>query len=331
MPTRIWYEKAGQGIHREKKTTRAYPLCPSPNQVSPPGSYRLSFESGFKSDCKTIPREPLAGNQDVADIPKDLRGRGVDGVMWFCLACFENLWDETGWPGGPEPPTRPPPPRRSNPVYSGFPNVNEFLQGETDLDENLFMPTLYRDLNLRLSAEDRFHRPATGYYELSDPELKCFYKWKAVHCHAQIMSSSFNRGFAEYTGIAKYYPEDEDGVGEVYMNTSQEEFVGQMSVGKKRIVEVDARDIKGKKLSEAMELLDKMVSHWLQVDGWVDDGPKPKKAKGGKKKKRGLLTDGDDRMGEAGDEPKVGDESGNESEAGEEPEVGDDDSERAEE
>lgn len=229
-------------------------------------------------------------------------------MMWFCLSCFENLWDEVGWPGGPEPPTRPPPPRRSNPVYSGFSNVNQFLPGETDLDEDLFMPTLYRDLNQRLSAEDRFHRPATGYYELSDPELKCFYKWKAVHCHAQIMYSSFHCGFAEYTGIAKYYPEDETGAGVAYLNASQEGFLGQMSVGKKRIVEVEARDIRGKKLSEVMKLLDTMVSHWLQEHGWVDEGPKPRKVKGGKKKKRGLLTDGDIRMREGSDEPEADDE-----------------------
>ena len=267
LPTSIWYEKAGREIQREKKTTCAYPLCPSPNQVSAPGSYRLSLEQTFKAERKTIPREHPAGDLDVADIPKDLRGRGVDGVIWFCLSCFESLWDEAGWPGGPEPPTRPPPPRRSNPVYSGFSNVYQSLPGETDLDPDLFMPTLYRDLNQGLSAEDRFHRPATGYYELSDPELKCFYKWKAVHCHAQIMYSSFHCGFAEYTGIAKCYPEDETGAGVAYLNASQEEFVGQMSVGKKRIVEVEARDIRGKKLSEVMNLLDTMVSHWLQEDG----------------------------------------------------------------
>ena len=124
----------------------------------------------------------------------------------------------------------------------------------------------------------------TGYYALSSPQLCALRKWKAVHTYAAIFENQSNRAVME--GHELHYAYAEDELGEIYNNDRERKTRGVMEIGGK-LIELSGGEVKGKKLSEVLQIVDERVVAEWQEQGWVDPGPRNGR---GRARKRVKLT-----------------------------------------
>ena len=237
----------------------------------------------FALDC--LPRIPRTSiSVDISDQESTTEfGRGEQDTTWFCLKCFENLWDGVHVVAFPDEGPDDEILAQEREERRDKLNSRFTMASPANLRPELQVPSLYKDLVKSLRAEDRDHRPNTGYYALSPVEEKAFAKWKAVHCHAFIRDNKKNRELVSYWSWPDPEPhrfyEDENGVGEAYMGEWEENLKAEMTVGSKRIIELDPAELKGRKLSHAMDLVAAELAKFLEEDGWEDPGPGVEKGK----------------------------------------------------
>ena len=261
--------------------TCGYPYCPEKNNISSPGSFRISVEPILSFELDYVPRLPLGcDSEGNSDTSKSLvLGKGDKDASWFCLKCFEDLWDGVHVVAFENERHDDEGLVEERLLRRKEKNSRFALPEPCDRRPDLKVPSLYTDLVKCLRAEDREHRPDTGYYALSPVEEKAFCKWKAVHCHAYIRDNSTNRARMSDWSWPEPEPvrfhEDENGVGEAYMGEYEENLLAAMTIGSKRIVELDPADLKGRKLSHAMDLVDAQLQKFHREDGWEDPGPVP--------------------------------------------------------
>lgn len=132
------------------------------------------------------------------------------------------------------------------------------------------IPTL-ASISQFIYPETRHDPTNTGYYALSSPQLYAFRKWKAVHSHAATFDNENNRKVMEEEGL-HYQHAEQGGVGEIYQNLEERRARGVMEIGG-LVVEVSGEEVKNRRLSKVLAVVDTKVATELAVQGWTDQVP----------------------------------------------------------
>ncbi|KAI9701200.1 MAG: hypothetical protein M1836_001869 [Candelina mexicana] len=153
------------------------------------------------------------------------------------------------------------------------------------------------DLSSFIYPETRAH--SSGYYTLSPPQLFALQKWKSTVARQQMFENPTNRAFLTRNNlIHKYDESNPDAPLEAVNKAEDAPTRGAMKIGG-LVVEVSAKEVRNKQLSEVMKSVDERVGRELDRLGYVD---KPYKGNVTLKvaKKRVVEREGD--MVSSGDE-----------------------------
>lgn len=151
-------------------TTCGSPLCPQFDSHIEAGSYRVAIEPRANLGLSYIPSKPIASLEDVHDSPIDgienLRGRGLESVLWMHLTCLETHQN-----------------RRHNDMKP------EYLQ----------FPTLHQPLACRarlIYPESRLFNTTKRLLHLESPNIQTLYKWQGtVQLEKALAFEDNNEGF----------------------------------------------------------------------------------------------------------------------------------------
>lgn len=152
-----------------------------------------------------------------------------------------------------------------------------------------------------------------------------------MHTHAAIFENEINRKLMEEEGLHHEYAE-QGGVGEIYQNPEEMRTRGVMEIGG-LVVEVRGEEVKGRRLSQGLAIVDERVESELAVQGWVDRGPPRTARKRNRQANTGVGVDAGEGAGEGSKKVKLtstvgkkeegsADEVGGEGDADEETEDG---------
>ena len=222
-----------------KDTTCRHSECP--NRVTPPCSYRASLEN--LRDCgpgsRLIGYEAIDSLKNVRKTPKGSQGKrglGANGQEWWCLKCLEAIFVDlrerllNHMPDGSTPPVHP-----------------------------------LTTIQYWIIPERRTIASFDGvYYTLRSPQIYVLAKWQAVKTFDQLRDRP-----AE--GCFDLPEEPADGVNNLYLGHDGESFYMDRAVrdmrgvlADQRICEIDASDVRGYSLSEALRRVDKKEDRMVE-------------------------------------------------------------------
>ena len=225
-------------------TTCRHSDCP--NKVTPPTSYRASLEK-FE-DCdpahNVIGYEAVDSLKNVRKTPKGSQGRrglGANGQEWWCLKCLEAL----------------------------FVHLRECVLKHKPDGSTLSVHPL-TSIQYWIIPERRTIPQFEGaHYTLQSPQIHLIGKWQAVKTYDELRNHAARGNFdlPEDTGedaITLYLGRDGESF---YLDTATRDIQGVLADNK--VCEIDASNVRGYSLSEALRRLDK------KEDGMVEAKWKP--------------------------------------------------------
>ncbi|KAI9781715.1 MAG: hypothetical protein M1835_004246 [Candelina submexicana] len=161
------------------------------------------------------------------------------------------------------------------------------------------------DLSSFIYPETRAH--SSGYYTLSPPQLFALHKWKSTIARQQMFENTANRAFLTRNKLIHKYDESNPDAPLEDVNKAEDAPTrGAMEIGG-LVVEVSAKEVLNKQLSDVMMSVDERVGRELDRLGYVD---KPYKGNVTLKLGKKSVVEKEGEMVSSGDEVSSSSDSG---------------------